>query len=140
MVFVFVGLIIMSRHIKLKLLFLISAPWRRPLSIRIWNPLQIPITGTPLFAFSITLFDRPNHHLSSVPAIACDTDGIDGTEDNAGALYLPTTPQMALKQNINLVKALQENDGYGAFKKLGNLVITGPTLTNVNDFRAILIQ
>ena len=93
-----------------------------------------------LLAFAITLFERSNQHLSRVSAIACDTDGIDGTEDNAGALYLPSTFQMAREQNINLVKALQENDGYGAFKKLGNLVITGPTLTNVNDFRAILIQ
>ena len=93
-----------------------------------------------LLAFAITLFERSNQHLSRVSAIACDTDGIDGTEDNAGALYLPTTFQMAREQNINLAKALQENDGYGAFKKLGNLVITGPTLTNVNDFRAILIQ
>ena len=93
-----------------------------------------------LLAFAITLFERSNQHLSRVSAIACDTDGIDGTEDNAGALYLPTTFQMAREQNINLATALQENDGYGAFKKLGNLVITGPTLTNVNDFRAILIQ
>ena len=93
-----------------------------------------------LLAFAITLFERSKQHLPRVSAIACDTDGIDGTEDNAGALYLPTTFQRARNQDINLVKALYENDGYTVFQDLGDLVITGPTLTNVNDFRAILIQ
>ncbi len=93
-----------------------------------------------LLAFAITLFERSNQYLPRVSAIACDTDGIDGTEDNAGALYLPSTFQRAQKENIDLVKALQENDGYRVFRELGNLVMTGPTLTNVNDFRAILVQ
>ncbi len=73
-------------------------------------------------------------------AFAGDTDGIDGTEDNAGALYLPDTLARARSAGIDLPAHLANNDGYGAFAALGDLVITGPTLTNVNDFRAILIR
>jgi glycerate 2-kinase len=72
-------------------------------------------------------------------AIACDTDGIDGTEDNAGALIAPDTLRRAQSKGIDLKARLANNDGYGAFSALGDLVVTGPTRTNVNDFRAILI-
>jgi hydroxypyruvate reductase len=71
--------------------------------------------------------------------IACDTDGIDGTEDNAGALLAPDTPARARAAGLHLRDRLADNDGYGVFAALGDLVVTGPTLTNVNDFRAILI-
>ena len=74
-----------------------------------------------------------------IAALACDTDGIDGTEDNAGAIVYPDTLVRAAARGIALDKALAENDGYGFFAALGDLVVTGPTLTNVNDFRAILI-
>ncbi len=74
-----------------------------------------------------------------IAALACDTDGIDGTEDNAGAIVYPDTLARAAVRGIALDKALAENDGYGFFAALGDLVVTGPTLTNVNDFRAILI-
>jgi hydroxypyruvate reductase len=74
-----------------------------------------------------------------IHAIACDTDGIDGTEDNAGALVAPDTLARAAALGISLKAKLAENDGYGAFNALGDLVVTGPTRTNVNDFRAILI-
>ena len=74
-----------------------------------------------------------------IHAIACDTDGIDGTEDNAGALIAPDTSTHAAALGMSLKAKLAENDGYGAFKALGDLVVTGPTRTNVNDFRAILI-
>ena len=75
----------------------------------------------------------------AIHALACDTDGIDGTEDNAGAIIGPET--LARSQTLGLeAKAhLADNDGYGFFAALGDLVITGPTLTNVNDFRAILV-
>lgn len=75
----------------------------------------------------------------SVYALAADTDGIDGSEDNAGAILTPDTLQRAMNQGIDAKSALADNDGYTFFDKLGDLVTTGPTLTNVNDFRAILI-
>ena len=73
-------------------------------------------------------------------AIAGDTDGIDGSEDNAGALLLPDTPARAAAAGIDLRARLAENDAYGVFAALGDLVVTGPTRTNVNDFRAILVD
>ena len=76
---------------------------------------------------------------ASIHAIACDTDGIDGTEDNAGALLFPDTLSRAAGLGLNARDRLADNDGYGFFAALGDLVTTGPTLTNVNDFRAILI-
>jgi glycerate 2-kinase len=81
-------------------------------------------------------------HLDGMPgiaALACDTDGIDGTEDNAGAIVYPDTIARAAAGGIAIREALAENDGYRFFAAAGDLVVTGPTLTNVNDFRAILI-
>jgi hydroxypyruvate reductase len=72
-------------------------------------------------------------------AIACDTDGIDGTEDSAGALLDPYTLQRAWARNLDAAAALARNDSYSVFEAAGDLVRTGPTRTNVNDFRAILI-
>ena len=74
-----------------------------------------------------------------ISALACDTDGIDGTEDNAGAIIYPDSIARAAARDISAKAALAENDGYGFFAALGDLVVTGPTLTNVNDFRAILV-
>ena len=78
--------------------------------------------------------------LEHVYAIACDTDGIDGTEDNAGSIVTPTTLARAQAVGIDAKKSLANNDGYSFFKHLDDLVISGPTLTNVNDLRAIVIQ
>jgi hydroxypyruvate reductase len=75
-----------------------------------------------------------------IAALAADTDGIDGSEDNAGAFLLPDTPARAAAFGINLKAHLANNDAYTVFEKLGDLLITGPTLTNVNDFRVILID
>ena len=72
-------------------------------------------------------------------ALAADTDGIDGVEDNAGALVTPDTLARAMAQNLKLTEHLARNDAYGFFEPLGDLVVTGPTNTNVNDFRAIFI-
>ncbi len=74
-----------------------------------------------------------------IAALACDTDGIDGTEDNAGAILYPDTIERAASRGIAIDEQLAQNDGYGFFAALGDLVVTGPTLTNVNDFRAILV-
>ena len=77
--------------------------------------------------------------MPGVFALACDTDGIDGSEDNAGALYMPDSMARARKMGLRARDMLANNDGYGFFSALGNLIVTGPTRTNVNDFRAILI-
>ena len=76
---------------------------------------------------------------AGVYALAADTDGIDGVEDNAGAFVAPDTLQRALAQGMKIDSYLDRNDAYGFFEPLGGLVITGPTNTNVNDFRALLI-
>ncbi|HEY1257679.1 MAG TPA: glycerate kinase [Stellaceae bacterium] len=72
-------------------------------------------------------------------ALACDTDGIDGTEDNAGAILYPDSIARAAVRGVSGDAALADNDGYRFFSAIGDLVVTGPTLTNVNDFRAILV-
>ena len=74
-----------------------------------------------------------------VYALAADTDGIDGVEDNAGAYVDPDTVSAALARGLKLGDHLDRNDAYGYFEPLGGLVISGPTNTNVNDFRAILV-
>ncbi len=74
-----------------------------------------------------------------IHALACDTDGIDGTEDNAGAVAAPDSLARAASLSLRADKLLENNDGYGFFSALGDLVITGPTRTNVNDFRVIFV-
>ncbi len=74
-----------------------------------------------------------------ISAIACDTDGVDGAAEVAGAVVTPDSIARGQAVGRSLAQALEENDGHGYFGALGDQVITGPTLTNVNDFRAILI-
>ena len=76
---------------------------------------------------------------SGVYALAADTDGIDGVEDNAGAFVAPDTLARAQALGMKIDTCLDRNDTYGFFQPLGALVVTGPTNTNVNDFRALLI-
>ncbi|WP_194725213.1 glycerate kinase type-2 family protein [Noviherbaspirillum malthae] len=87
-----------------------------------------------LLALAVALDGMPGVH-----AIACDTDGIDGSEDNAGAVIDPDTLARAATADIDANAMLDDNNGYGFFSALGDLIVTGPTLTNVNDFRAVLI-
>ena len=87
-----------------------------------------------LLALTVALEGAPGIH-----AIACDTDGIDGSEDNAGALCGPDSLKRAAAARLDAKALLADNDGYGFFSGLGDLVVTGPTLTNVNDFRAVLV-
>ncbi|MFN9480965.1 MAG: glycerate kinase [Betaproteobacteria bacterium] len=86
-------------------------------------------------ALAIALDGAPGIH-----ALACDTDGIDGVEDAAGSLIAPDTLTRMRAVGIDPRAALARNDAYPPFAALGDLVVTGPTHTNVNDFRAILIQ
>jgi len=74
-----------------------------------------------------------------VYALAADTDGIDGVEDNAGARVAPDSLQRANALGMKIDQYLDRNDAYGYFSALDDLVVTGPTHTNVNDFRAILV-
>jgi hydroxypyruvate reductase len=76
---------------------------------------------------------------AGVWALAADTDGIDGVQDNAGARVAPDTLQRATALGMKLSSYQARNDAYGFFEPLSDLVFTGPTHTNVNDFRAILI-
>jgi len=78
--------------------------------------------------------------LADTWALACDTDGIDGSEDNAGAILEPDALLRARAAGLSPKALLADNDGYGFFAALGDLVVTGPTRTNVNDFRIIFVR
>jgi hydroxypyruvate reductase len=86
-----------------------------------------------LLALALELADTPAW------AIACDTDGIDGTEDNAGALIGPDTLPRARNLGLDAARYLSAHDSHGFFAALGDLIVSGPTRTNVNDYRALLI-
>lgn len=88
-----------------------------------------------LLACALALHGQPGVH-----ALMADTDGVDGAGELAGALCGPDTLQRAWKLGVAPRAALDDNDGHGFFGVLGDAVWTGPTLTNVNDFRAILID
>ncbi|MGQ3048545.1 MAG: glycerate kinase type-2 family protein [Niveispirillum sp.] len=88
-----------------------------------------------LLALAIALNGLPGVH-----ALAADTDGIDGSEDNAGAWIGPDILARAANAGVSAPERLADNDGYSFFQALGTLLFTGPTRTNVNDFRAILIE
>jgi len=87
-----------------------------------------------LLSFGITLNGLPN-----IWALAGDTDGVDGLEEIAGAILTPDSLERAWAAGIRPKDALADNDGHGFFGALGDAVVTGPTLTNVNDFRAVII-
>ena len=87
-----------------------------------------------LLSLAIALNGQPG-----IYALACDTDGIDGSEDNAGALCDPDSLTRAAALQLRAQSLLDNNDAYGFFQALGDLVVSGPTRSNVNDFRAILI-
>jgi len=87
-----------------------------------------------LLSQAIALDGHPRVH-----ALAGDTDGIDGSEDNAGAILAPDALARAAAKGLNARHMLADNDGYGFFSALGELVVTGPTRTNVNDYRIIFV-
>jgi hydroxypyruvate reductase len=88
-----------------------------------------------LLSLAIALRGEPGIH-----ALAGDTDGVDGQEEIAGAVLTPDTLARAWAQGVNARARLDDNDGHGFFEALGDSVVTGPTLTNVNDFRAIVVD
>ncbi len=90
--------------------------------------------GEFLLGCALALQGQPGVYL-----LAADTDGIDGVEDNAGAIVTPDTLERATAQGMKPSEYLHRHDSYGFFEALGDLVVTGPTYTNVNDFRALLV-
>jgi hydroxypyruvate reductase len=119
-----------------------NQPFTRPCVILSGGETTVTVKGNGrggrnaefLLSLAIALNGHPDIH-----AIACDTDGIDGSEDNAGALYAPDSIARAELKQLRARTMLENNDGYGFFHALDSLVVSGPTRTNVNDFRAILI-
>ena len=119
-----------------------GAPFRPPVALISGGECTVTVKGHGrggrcaefLLSLAIDLNGAADIH-----ALACDTDGIDGSENNAGAILTPDAlPRVAAKQ-LHAAKLLDNNDGYGFFSILDDLVVTGPTRTNVNDFRVILI-
>jgi glycerate 2-kinase len=117
-------------------------PVRRPVALISGGECTVTVRGNGrggrctefLLSLAIDLAGIPPAH-----AIACDTDGIDGSEDNAGAVLSPDSLERAARCGLDGKRLLRDNDSYGFFSGLGDLVVTGPTRTNVNDYRAILI-
>jgi hydroxypyruvate reductase len=118
-------------------------PWQAPVALLSGGECTVTVKGNGrggrcaefLLSLAIDLDGSKNIH-----ALACDTDGIDGSENNAGALLAPDSLKRAEKMKLSAGKLLENNDGYGFFSALGDLVVTGPTRTNVNDYRVILIS
>lgn len=88
-----------------------------------------------LLSLALALRGEPAIH-----ALAGDTDGVDGQEEIAGAVLTPDTLARAWARGIKPRERLDDNDGHGFFEALGDSVVTGPTLTNVNDFRAVVVD
>ncbi|MBX9810660.1 MAG: glycerate kinase [Burkholderiales bacterium] len=117
-------------------------PWQPPVALISGGECTVTVKGSGrggrcaefLLSLAIDLDGAEGIH-----ALAADTDGIDGSEDNAGAILTPDSLKRAEKKKLRAGKLLENNDGYGFFSALGDLVVTGPTRTNVNDYRVILI-
>lgn len=115
---------------------------RRPVALLSGGECTVTVRGTGRggrnteFLLALAAALGPDH---DIWALAADTDGIDGVMDNAGAILAPDTLTRAGRAGLDPRACLDENDGYGFFSALGDLVVTGPTHTNVNDFRLILL-
>jgi len=120
-----------------------SLPMRPPCVVLSGGETTVTVKGSGrggrntefLLALALALKGEPGIH-----AIACDTDGIDGSENNAGAIMSPDSLARAVAQGVDARGRLMDNDAYGFFAELDDLIVTGPTRTNVNDFRAIYIS
>jgi len=117
-------------------------PFRAPVALISGGECTVTVRGNGrggrcaefLLALALDLGGTPGIH-----SLACDTDGIDGSEDNAGAVAAPDSLARASALGLRADRMLEDNDGYGFFSALNDLVVTGPTRTNVNDYRAILV-
>ncbi len=120
-----------------------DAPWRAPCVLLSGGETTVTVRGSGrggrnvefLLSLALSLDGHPRVH-----ALAGDTDGVDGQEEIAGAVATPTTLARAQALGLSPRAMLDDNDAHSFFGALGDSVITGPTLTNVNDFRAILIE
>ncbi len=121
---------------------LFASPWRPPVVLLSGGETTVTVRGdgrggrNAEFALALALRLAG---LDGVHALAADTDGIDGTEENAGAFIAPDSLHRAAERGLDARLHLESNDAYGLFAALGDLLMTGPTRTNVNDYRAILI-
>lgn len=118
-------------------------PWQRPVALISGGECTVTVTGKGRGGRCSEYMLSLGSELAGLPgvwALACDTDGIDGTEDNAGAVLSPQTLARGRDLGLDPRTALAENDSWNFFAQTGDLVVTGPTRTNVNDYRVILIQ
>lgn len=119
-----------------------GAPWQPPVALISGGETTVTVKGNGRGGRNCEFLLALANELQGadgVHALACDTDGIDGTENNAGALLAPDALARAAKFGLRANKLLENNDGYGFFSTLDDLVVTGPTRTNVNDYRVILV-
>ena len=120
-----------------------DAPFARPVALLSGGECTVTVRGKGRGGRCTEFLLALARELAGVPgawAIAADTDGIDGVEDNAGALLAPDTLARAAALGLDARRRLDDNDGHGFFAALGDLIVTGPTRTNVNDFRAIVLM
>ena len=118
-----------------------SSPFRPPVALISGGECTVTLRGEggrggrcSEFLLSLGIELEPGVH-----AMAADTDGIDGSEDNAGAFMTPDSLDRASKKGLDAKALLAKHDSYGFFSALGDLLVTGPTRTNVNDYRAIIV-
>ena len=119
-----------------------GAPWQPPVALISGGECTVTVRGKGrggrCAEFLLSLVNELQG-ADGIHALACDTDGIDGTENNAGAIAAPDAFARAVKLGLRADQLLADNDGYSYFSALGDLVVTGPTRTNVNDYRVILV-
>jgi len=118
-------------------------PFKRPCVLLSGGETTVTLKGTGRGGRNVEFLLSLAVGLNGLPGVyaaAGDTDGVDGAEEIAGAISTPDTLARAWAQGINPRASLDNNDGHGFFQALGDSIVTGPTLTNVNDFRAIYIE
>ena len=131
-----------KEHADLIRMMLSQSPNQEPFVVLSGGETTVKVTGNgkggPNTQFILAL-SLELQQTAQAYAIACDSDGIDGTENNAGALLRPDALQRAKELGLDPQEHLDNNDSYQFFKELEDLIITGPTLTNINDFRAVYV-